>query len=505
MASQYSFHDGMGEVVPWNARYSYPSQASRTWKTNVKIPPKNGGTFTSALNTSGTPIRFELPSQSYLNTRNTCLSFDFTLTGTTPGSHLHVQNGIQSLFKRLRIMYGSLVLEDIREYHVLVRMITEAVNQNINGVTSQCSIGEGVGGIRTYTGFTTAQFMGDGNVRVNEIQVAQPLAVDATSYAPTAIANGTRRYCVQLGLGLLQQMKLLPLKWMASQLAIEIELAPVSECISGIATDAGVSYSLNNMTLQLELLEFDGAYDAAFLEGLRGDGVPIKFSSWDTFLYTPNSSTTQNLMIPERNRSLKSIYCVQLPNKLVNSSGGYSWDSHAFLESSTGISTSGAASGTTTGNMQSFQWRIGGKYYPAQAVLGTTSSGSGNGGAEAYFEFQKAINLVGNYNHGTAINSSRWSRNNTSTCIDWSGTTDSATTSVDERSYQFGPSCYVVAADLETSDGTEVSGLNGEEQNDIALNMVYTSAQDASAFYNVYVHYDVLLILRENNIVELIK
>ncbi len=218
------------------------------------------------------------------------------------------------------------------------------------------------------------------------------------------------------------------------------------------------------------------------------------------------------MLVPERNRSLKAIFCVQLPPQRAvatdlgagNSVGA--WDSHAFLESSSAIST---ATGLTAGNLQDYQWRIGGKYYPAQRVLCNQTATLTNGAAEAYLEFQKALNIVGDYRLSTGISAGRWTRplaaaTGESCAVDFTGLTE-LTDITDQTPYIRGPSCFVISADLETSDGTEISGLNGEEQNDIALMINYSAAQSATCFYNVYVFYDALLVLRENNLVELIK
>ena len=58
-------------VVPWNARYSFPSQANKAVKITPRIPPKNGATFTP-----GQVIRLEFPAQGYVNPINTTLEFD---------------------------------------------------------------------------------------------------------------------------------------------------------------------------------------------------------------------------------------------------------------------------------------------------------------------------------------------------------------------------------------------------------------------------------------------
>lgn len=506
MSSHYRLYDGMGEVIPFNARYSYPTQANRAWQSVVKIPAKNGFKFPSSQNPT---IRIELPAQAYLNTAESFLTFDLEFKLATDGTPAQVplsksvrlQNGAQSWIKRARWVYGSLVGEDIREYNVLVRMLTEHTGTNSNSFPDQTSLSEGVGGI-------TEAAASDGkiylmNTRLDSIHCANPEV--PTGGSVVGVMNKPRRYQVQLALGLFQQNKLLPLKWMASQLAIELELAPFAECCCTTTVgNAGDYYEIQNPTFLASLVEFDGTYDAAILEGLRNGGLPIKFASWDHFRYTPSAGDSETIMIPERNRSIKGGFMVQTPPARVSSdlNGTYynPWDSHAFLQSSEAFDLK---TGQALGHMMSYQWRIGGKYYPSQAVeCGDLMSS--NGAVEAYTEFAKALNIVGDYRLSTAANTYRWSPQvngvASSHCIDWNAR-DNAKANEHKR----GPTCFVVAGNFETSNGEEVSGMNGEEQNDIALLLKYTGFQNKGCNYNVFIYYDVLLVLRDNNLVELIK
>ncbi len=59
MASHFKWYPSSEEVIiPWNARYSYPSQANKAVKMTPRIPPKNGATFNP-----GNVIRLEFPAQ----------------------------------------------------------------------------------------------------------------------------------------------------------------------------------------------------------------------------------------------------------------------------------------------------------------------------------------------------------------------------------------------------------------------------------------------------------
>jgi hypothetical protein len=59
MASHFKWYPAESEIiVPFNARYSFPSQANKAIKMTPRIPPKNAAEFGP-----GQPIRLEFPAQ----------------------------------------------------------------------------------------------------------------------------------------------------------------------------------------------------------------------------------------------------------------------------------------------------------------------------------------------------------------------------------------------------------------------------------------------------------
>lgn len=81
-----------------------------------------------------------------------------------------------------------------------------------------------------------------------------------------------------------------------------------------------------------------------------------------------------------------------------------------------------------------------------------------------------------------------------------------------------------MATDLETSNGLEISGLNAEEQSDISLLIRYSAQQGVGAadagktfattpaniaangmIFDVFTYIDSMIVLRENNVLELIQ
>ena len=498
-----------------------------------RIPPKNGSQFNP-----GQTIRLEFPAQGYINPLNTTLVFDVTLTGygTPAATDVRFQNCIASIFSRVRLLYGATPLEDIINYNQIVRSLTEWTSTN-SGVMDQTSISEGVGGFIVDNGGATAggvPIYGLCSVRQKYIQ-GHGLAGPATAAAVTNFSEGaemglvgdqnspvsglgtsvTRRYQINFALGLFTQDKLIPTKFMASQLAIELTLADASACIF-TNTGAGTSptYALTNVNLIPEILQFDASYDSMFLRGLREGGVPLKISSWHTYIFSSASGSNGSFQIQERSRSVKAIFAMQK-----KASTSFIHDSGAtFLDTS--------ADGLST--LQTYQYRIGGRYFPAAPVQTSQVGGAVcNGASEAYVELSKALNIVGDYRLSASTSAKNWALQTTSTgvlqhfdgmhALTGFDATGRPTTIADKfeiatNSFLGGlPSaCFSAAINLETSNGVEISGLNAEEQSDISLLMNWKKAQvtgetNQPSNIEVYTYYDAMIVLRENNVIELIQ
>lgn len=545
MSSHFKWYPSSEEVVvPWNARYSFPSQANKAVKITPRIPPKSGASFAP-----GQVIRLEFPAQGYVNPLNTTLEFDVTLYGHVTGTDqiVRFQNNIQSIFSRVRLLYGATPLEDMINYNVIVRSLTEWTATNQHMTMDQTSIAEGIGGITVATDSTATPYFGVVNTKnkfihgISDISVASAADfIGGTSLGnlpqsgevPSGVTgNGstgvTRRYQVNFALGLFTQDKLIPTKFMASQLAVELTLEQANACIyvppsATTAVTGSPTYGVGNVNLIPEILEFDASYDSMFLEGLRSGGVPLKFSSWHTFTFSSGTSSNINLLVQERSRSVKALFAVQRRQQPT-----FFTDSHATLFDT---SSNGASS------LQNYQFRIGGRYFPAAPVQCSSNVGSGisNGACEAYLELQKALNVVGDYRLSTSCNASRWGMQNASgqlqeydymTSLRLVGS-DGVTTvnTVESKTNAFsgtlGSQCFAMAIDLETSNGVEISGLNAEEQSDIALIANWKSGQQSGltttingnvitggvpTALEVYSYYDAMIVLRENNVLELIQ
>lgn len=388
-----------------------------------------------------------------------------------------------------------------------MRNLTEWTSGNPHMCMDQSTISEGIGGITWGSDINGKP--GVVNVRQKFVQGSCGNNLAGTSTAVTggegwhavpveSVGNGVtlpgttraslRRYQIQLACGLFTQEKLIPTKFMASQLAVEITLEQAKGCIfqplaalgtdyiTGAVENFFPTYWVSDVNLIPEVLEFDGSYDDMFLKGLQSGGVPIKFSSWHSFFFSSAKSQNVNLQVQERSRSVKALFTVQRraqPN-------------YAFDNGATYYDTG------TTGNstLQNYQYRIGSRFFPASPVQCSTYVGSSktNGGAEAFIELQKALNVIGDYRLSTPVNATRWGLQSggggnmhdldfvqSLSRIDPTGGFPQSvnfTDTVNSFAGDTGSQCFTMAVSLETSSGLEISGLNAEEQVNFLLTVV---------------------------------
>jgi hypothetical protein len=583
------FHSNVGEIVPWQAQYTFPSQATKSTKQTVKLVPKNGSNF----NSQNRRVRFEFPSDGYLSWKNSVLKFDLetkyagqsppvvnvgfveydadnsvlyipedstpvavpkpggttqsqslllggsigsiapgflvrdkrgnvfrivavdttttTRTVSVYGTNMAVDcielevvrikgesdwfngdytldlnqaglvtsaayifpnvrtpvTGGHALIKRLRVLYGGMVLEDIQEYSTIARLMYDT--------TVSKSYLSGAGSLL------------EGSYTEPDLRSSLPNgALDAhfsTTMNSLGLAPGLgivkRQIILNCLSGLLDSSKLFPLKWMAAQFAIELELAPDADFfIVDPLLNGTVSYEISNVNMIAELHEFDSSFDYAFMTGLKSTGVPIKFNSWHWHSH-PLQNLTQ-AQIHERARSIKAAFSVireTIPNKGVDSDLFYH-DLNAKYEA-TDISEA-----PQTCHISEYQYRIGGRYHPAQPV------DCENGGAEAFLELSKTINSLGDFQFSPNISPQEWSTHYTES--------GSAATK------------FIMSMEFENKDvfPDTISGINGEEQSDINLSIKTSGSLDSAVSKNkqlwTFINYDALLVIRDGNIVELV-
>ena len=508
MASSFAFHPTVNEVVPFSAEYSFPNQATRQSKRTVKLTPKNN----AQQYLSGTTIRFEFPASGYLNPNNTYLAFNARVnitSGTfTAGNGassyqtggFQFQNNIQSIFRRVRILYGSLVLEDIQDYNLIQRLFTETLLPA--GSSLSCTtMSQGIGPCKNQIQDATFKLIQPWDLRTDRLNYHST----GTETAPTNVGVTTRRYAVPINTGLFQQKNLIPLKYMASQLQVEIEIAEAVDCVTwvigvgsspspAIPTACVVSVGLPEIVA--ELLEFDSEFDAAIYD-LLGNGLPIHFTSYHTTTQTLGANLFSQLNIQESSRSVKWALAVILDDAHRTLTRDY----HHFiagLASAQPDQTAATETETFTVNgsaIESYQWRLGGTYYPSQpvpcygGVLPMVSSIDGTYADPPVEMYQELMKTFGNMfgDDGTFLG-------------DVGGNFCLATRKGLLNTDTFPTTTFVMAGNFMSDRGDVISGINAEEQNDLQLLLKFVGTTNANPkTVKIIVAYDNLMILGESN------
>ena len=175
--------------------------------------------------------------------------------------------------------------------------------------------------------------------------------------------------------------------------------------------------------------------------------------------------------------------------------------------------------------MVNYQYRLGGRYYPGAPVQMSLNAGShySNGGSESKAEMEKFLNTVGDYRLQPNVNVLNWAipaiinqNYNLLPEYDYSYLVagynaygipnmlliENATSCT---AGNMPSSCYANCINFETSNGVEISGLNAEEQSDIAYVVQWSAPQNANFVIECYTFCDKMLVLRPNNVLEVIE
>lgn len=511
-ASTFLFHPLMNEVVPYNASYQFPSQATRSTKRTVKVTPKNNAS--SYL--SGSTIRFEFPASGYLNPSNTYLSFNCRAkinsgsfvagtTGTQYGGFEFQQN-IASIFRRVRVLYGSLVLEDIQDYNILQRLFTDTLSKS-GGSYSDTAMFQGIGrSVRISAATSTGYHLRDTLTQDRH----NYHSLEAAGVAPTEVGTTVRRYCIPINTGVFQQKRLIPLKFMSSQLQIEFEIADAVDSqiwVLGVggtpAIPTATQTEVGLAELTCELLEFDAEFDSAVFTGLS-NGLAIPFQSWHMTSQNIQPGTSFMINIQESSRSVRYALAAVTDDAFRT----LDKDAHKFLNGMEATQASAVASSTDIQNnaplvtqrsfLDSYQWRLGGTYYPSQPVpvygsnqvalvaANSVDAAYADPPVEAHAELMKVFDnqfgrniMLGDSDYG--IYSCK--RN---TIV---GTN---TGNVDN---------FVIGVDFLTDRGDVIGGINAEEQNDLMLLLKFNAGatNGTAKVVRIAVCYDNIMILGESN------
>jgi hypothetical protein len=199
------------------------------------------------------------------------MKLHFTLKNdSATGSLYPFVSGIHNWFRRLRVIIGGQVVEDIDNYNRVCQMFTTMMDKNKQLNDS----------IESWTGTT---------------------ALDA----PQQLPFGTKAICMgSLFAGIFNQDKYLPVKYCP----ITIELELVNQFSDSARSGGSQLWSISDVQLKCDMVTLDSQLDNSYAEHLlSGKSIPISYTSYTTSQQVATGDITA-VNISRSLTRLKSIF-----------------------------------------------------------------------------------------------------------------------------------------------------------------------------------------------------
>ena len=337
--------------------------------------------------------------------------FQFTLANNgAAAQRLRVVSGPWSFFRRVRILAGGQILEDMDDYnriHEMFHMLQDPKNRTNDDIEAF--------GMR-YDSYGVAGKNGVGNF---PIDLAYP-----------SIAGGSSRVVMfKLLSGIFNQDKFLPIRYMPITLEIELTSLVNDPIIypNDIAQGTGEAaapftpgntsnnWMIQDVQLKCDVCTLDNALDNEYAQHLlSGKSLPINYN---TYVSQTQQMVGQNVSINVTRAltRLKSIFInmdrarVGEGNQAVGLHGIKSFND--FFHSMSGSQVGFAATpGIYDPNREmEFQFQIGSKLYPEYPIRST---------AEAFYQLRKTLGIHTSSFHNIDISPQQWINNKFVVAID---------------------------------------------------------------------------------------
>jgi hypothetical protein len=281
-------------VLPREINYSSAmSLPEGTQSNSIVSSPINGQVFGASQ-----IIQFDLVQRGYLQPESLYLRYKLTVTGGTAGNVGNFIRGtpVYTFLSRLETIVGSQVVESIQNYNQLSNML---VNCKMNYAQKT--------GLANSFGYTTA----DGTL-ANQVDFGLAranLANGGNLLGATGAAPLNLFYAAPLGCLLSNADHLVPLKFMPS-CRIQLTTETLANAIQTVvAPNNIVSYSLSNVELCYDIIEFSPFVDQA-ISSMGQGSITIRSQSYLSSGVTLPAASSGSLefLFNQRLASIKSLF-----------------------------------------------------------------------------------------------------------------------------------------------------------------------------------------------------
>jgi hypothetical protein len=340
-----------------------------------KMPPINGGTFKP---TGTNVISIALQANAFLSGQESYLQFNIRNNG---GNTIYPQSSAHSFFTRLRVLTGNAEIDRIDQYGALMAMLSDyqlskEYRESVGAITqgyATCNISASAPMVGFHTQGTTPAVD----------RYAEDVDIVFNYDETTGIAPGdTRTFAIPIPC-FLSLSKYIPLSRISGQLILELTLAPFRDAVT---SNGAIDYELTNVNYHATLVTFNEGFESAFDAVLAQGQVQLHSPTYRNY-NAPAGLGGYNVIIPDRARSIKSIFAIQRETAYINSVNNDQnrTDARAY------------------DGMLAYQFRVGSSLFPAQEVDCLN-------GAESFTEMHKALglSLAGTNHNGTIVNPSNY-------------------------------------------------------------------------------------------------
>ena len=271
--------------------YTSPSSSYVQRRVLDRITPSTGSSNYTPNSTSR--ISWRLPAGSYMDPNDSFFSFflkvDATLAGADQAGEadsLVSWHGAHTLFERMTITIGGVVVEDINNLNVLEQMIHMACDDKS----------------MTSTPIGYAQGLKDTQHRSATDQATMEIAKSEQ------LKTGCEFIFKPLASGILTNDKLLPLPYLP-EVHIDLYLAPTSIPFQYTNAAAGLktlNYTLSDVSLHVPYVEFDKTFIGGFEASLQKSPLNYHFNTFSNFVSTITNSA--DIAIGSFRTDIKSLF-----------------------------------------------------------------------------------------------------------------------------------------------------------------------------------------------------
>ena len=356
-------------------------------------------------------IKFLLSGDNWMDPSTFRIAFDLKNIGEA-NKRLRPLGGPHTFFKRVRLVAGGQILEDISDYNRVHEMfsILRAKHSRENEAA------EGFGSLFDDDEFTKLDVVTlDGTVSaLDKLVVKRGL----TEYKFNGIPPGqSQRVLFKPLLGILNQPKFLPIRYLPMTIELELVNDMTEPILSGFATTFGADFSAANTSLlwqienaevKVDLITLDNGLDNTYAQHLSsGKSLPINYNTFVSQMQTISKEPKPSVNVTRALTRLKSVF-VTLDKDLsadtkANRPGLKTWNmfwSPMSPENDDGTSAQNHTLARFNSDGEfNFSIQIGSKLFPEYPIRSHS---------EAHYQLKKTLGVQSSHVHSFDINSKQY-------------------------------------------------------------------------------------------------